>query len=222
MIGRALFVSGTDTGVGKTHVTLALIAALQQKSLRVAAYKPIETGVSDATSDAARLQRATGQTLPTIRYGLATPAAPLVAASIEGVAIDLAQLAADLAALRAAHDVVVIEGAGGLLVPLTIDQTFADFAAALRLPTLLVARPGLGTINHTTLSIEAARHRGLPLLGFVFSRVAPPRGPDEPMNALAITRATGVPFLGTLRASVEPCAADLEAVVTTLLADAEA
>ena len=213
MSGYALFISGTDTGVGKTQVTLALIAALQNKLLRVAAYKPCETGGGD---DADRLQRATGQRLPTIRYRFALPAAPQIAAAIEGISIDLQRIADDLRALRDEADVVLIEGAGGLLVPLADQQTFADLFASLQIPTLLVARPCLGTINHTCLSIEAALRRGLPLLGFVFSRRAPATGADEPMNALAISRTTGVPHLGTLRPSNPPCPDDLDAVVSAL------
>lgn len=214
MTARALFISGTDTGVGKTHVALALIAALQQKSVRVVAYKPCETGGGD---DADRLGRATGQTLPTIRYRLELPAAPAVAAAIESVVIDPERIRDDIEALRRDADVLIVEGAGGLLVPLHGRTTFADLMATLVMPTLLVARPGLGTINHTCLSIEAARSRGLPLLGFVFSRAKPPIGGDEPMNALAITRQTGLAFLGTLSNATPPCPADLDAAVSALL-----
>ena len=209
MSGRLLYVTGTDTGVGKTEVALALIAALQKKSLRVAAYKPCETGGGD---DADRLARATGQALPTIRYRLAVPAAPQVAAAVEGVRLEPRLLMDDIERLRADADWLILEGAGGLLVPLAEDRSLSDLLAPLAPQTLIVARPGLGTINHTALTIEAARRRALPLLGFVFSRPGPPAGPDEPMNALTIRRMTGVPYLGSLRRDPE----ELSAVLDTL------
>ena len=93
---------------------------------------------------------------------------------------------------------MIVEGAGGLLVPLGAGRNMADLARTLELPILIVARPSLGTVNHTLLTIEAARHRGLRVLGVIFSRTREAEGPDEPSNPAAIARYGEVPILGVL------------------------
>jgi dethiobiotin synthetase len=195
---RRLFVTATDTGVGKTSVARALLAAYRARGHVVAAMKPCETGGGD---DAARLAAATGRALdPALvnPYRFARPAAPSVAARAEGAYVELRQIAAAADALSVGADLLIVEGAGGLLVPLDGQHTMADLARVLRLPVLIVARPSLGTVNHTLLTVEAARRRDLALAGFVFSRTDAPRGADEPTNAAAIARQGGVRYLGTL------------------------
>jgi dethiobiotin synthetase len=196
-MNRGLFVTGTDTGVGKTAVSSAIVAAFSSRC-RVGVMKPCETGGGD---DARRLIAASGQEWPlddVSPYRLAIPASPAAAASHEKRTISLSTIESAFARIRAASDLVIVEGAGGLLVPLTEHLTIADLVNRLRLPLLIVARPSLGTINHTLLTIESARARGIPVVGFVFSRRERPTGADEPTNAVAITRASGVPWLGTL------------------------
>jgi dethiobiotin synthetase len=197
---RSLFVTGTDTSVGKTVVSCALVAALSGRGVRVGVMKPCETGGGD---DAERLIRASGRVLALDEvspFRLAIPASPLAAASHERRTIDVQQICDTFARVRANSDCVVVEGAGGLLVPLTSTLTTADLVARLALPLLVVARPSLGTINHTLLTIEAARLRAIDVVGFVFSRRGRPTGPDEATNAAAISRASGVPWLGTMPA----------------------
>lgn len=176
---KGVFVVGTDTGVGKTTVSVGMVAALAERGLRVAAMKPCETGGGD---DAARLLLATGRDLdPSLvnPYRFPLPAAPEVAAREAGVQIELDHIAACHDRLRADADFVWVEGAGGLLVPFAPGVTTAELIARLALPALVVARTRLGTINHTLLTIEVIRRRGLPLLGVVFCQSQPDVGPEE-------------------------------------------
>lgn len=156
---RTIVVTGTDTDVGKTVFAAALTVALGAHY-----WKPVQAGLADG-SDAgsvARLGVDPAKVLPEA-YRLATPCSPHRAAEIDGVTIDPARLA-----LPAVEGPLVVEGAGGVLVPLTRTRSFADQAAAWGRPVVLVARTALGTINHSLLSIEALRARGVPLLGVAF------------------------------------------------------
>lgn len=200
-----LFVTGTDTGVGKTAVSAGLLAALRRRGVRVAAMKPAETGWGGAAGtwppDGACLARAAGLRLPreqVVPYVLAEPLAPAVAADRAGVSIDLARLQAAYAALAQEYDLVLVEGAGGLAVPLTGALTMADLAAAWRLPVLVVARPGLGSINHTVLTVEYARAKGVRIVGVVINGYPDTPGVAEATNPAVIAALTGVPLLGVL------------------------
>ncbi len=160
-MSRALIVTGTDTGVGKTVFAAALAGALGG-----AYWKPVQAGL-DEEGDCEAVRRLSG--LPGDRilpeaYRLATPCSPHRAAEIDGVTIDPARLAPPASAAR-----LVIEGAGGVLVPLARDLLFADLFARWQLPVVLVARTSLGTINHSLLSVEALRARGIPLVGVAFT-----------------------------------------------------
>jgi dethiobiotin synthetase len=198
---KGLFVTATDTGVGKTTVSCALLAAWR-KSHRVAAMKPCETGGGD---DADRLIAACGRPLdPSLvrPYAFALPASPeAAAAEAQASYVDIGNIRRCFAQLGDEAELVLVEGAGGLLVPIDPSRTMADLVAALELPLLIVARPSLGTINHTLLTVEAARARGLRVLGVVFSR-ADPRptsiGPEEPWTPSQIGRHGKVRLFGTL------------------------
>ncbi|MBW6526290.1 dethiobiotin synthase [Sphingomonas sp. RHCKR7] len=155
----AIAVTGTDTGVGKTVFAAALTVALGASY-----WKPVQAGLEDG-SDAASVETLG---VPRARivpeaYRLTTPCSPHRAAELDGVAIDPARLA-----LPRMDGYLVVEGAGGALVPLTRDWLFADQIARWACPTVLVARTALGTINHSLLSIEALRARGVSLLGVAF------------------------------------------------------
>ncbi len=172
-MNAGVFVTGTDTGVGKTLVACALVRELDRQGTRVGAMKPIETGVGpQGPLDAQALQRAAGGRDPLElvcpeRFALA--AAPSVAARAEGRKVRIGAIVEAFQRLTARYELVVVEGAGGLLVPLDETRTMADLAATLELPLLVVARGALGTINHTRLTLEAAQARGVPLLGVVVS-----------------------------------------------------
>ena len=193
---NGLFVTGTDTGVGKTTVAVGLVAAFAARGLRVAAMKPCETG---GGSDAARLRAATGRALDRALvspYRFRLAAAPEIAARAEGARISVPAIVRAYRQLARDADLTIVEGAGGLLVPLTARASMADLAAHLALPVVVVARTTLGTINHTLLTIEAARRRRLQVVGVVFSRTD--RGADrgEARALAAIARLGRVPTLG--------------------------
>jgi len=199
---RGLFVTGTDTGVGKTEVACALLAGARADGLDVVAMKPAQSGVSPGEpSDADRLAAAAGAGEPmelVCPYSFAAPLAPAVAARLAGVEISLPRLLATARALASRHGALLVEGAGGLLVPLGPRETYADLAQALGLPVLIVARAGLGTVNHTALTVEALRARRLAVAGVVLNRTSAEADPSEPHNAAEIERITRVGVLASL------------------------
>ena len=202
MIARGLFVTATDTGVGKTEVACALVRGHRRLGLDVAAMKPAQSGHGRGEpSDAARLAEAAGGGDPpelVCPYTFAAPLAPAVAARVEGRSVSLPRILEAAAALAGRHAALVVEGAGGLLTPLTEDATYADLAAALGLPVLVVARAGLGTVNHTALTVEALRARGLRVHGVVLNRTTRAADPSEAHNAPEIERLTGARVLAAL------------------------
>lgn len=204
---RGIFVTGTDTGVGKTLVAAALIRWARSLGLRVGGMKPAESGCATrdgelVPADAEVLRRAAGGEDPlslVCPYRMQAALAPGIAAAREGVAVDLRAIRAGLEELASRHpDGVVVEGAGGLLVPVDVSfRTCGDLAALLELPVLVVGRGGLGTINHTALTVEALRARGLRCAGVVLS--AQSGGMEAAQeNAAAIERLCGVPALAVL------------------------
>jgi dethiobiotin synthetase len=161
---RGLFVTGTDTGVGKTVLAAALAAALRADGIDVAAFKPVVTGIDEPEPgrppDHELLAAAAGRPVREVtprRFG--PPVSPHLAAELAGATLEPAALVAAARALRG--EVLVAEGVGGLLVPLTLGYTVRDFALDLGLPVVVAARPGLGTINHSLLTVESARAAGL-------------------------------------------------------------
>ncbi len=191
---RAYFVTGTDTGVGKTFVSAGILASLRRRGVSTAALKPVETGCDDEPEDAALLRAAAGHAEVPHTYRM--PAAPAVAARLEGRPVSLARIRAAFASLVA--DFCLVEGAGGLLVPYTDDLLAADVVASLGLPLLVVARASLGTINHTLLTLAEAHRRGLPIAGVILNRVVAAAGADEPYNIGEIERHGRVRVLGTV------------------------
>ncbi len=166
-------ITGTDTGVGKTVVASALLAALAEDGYRVAPMKPAETGVNPGEGgDAGRLLQAARSSLAVgavspFRY--AEPCAPLVAADREGHPVLLDVLDRHLAALEHNHEVVVVEGAGGLLVPYGKDLSFLSLCVHWRMPLVVVALNRLGVLNHALLTVEAARSAGVPVSAVVLN-----------------------------------------------------
>ena len=199
-----LFITGTDTGVGKTFVARGIASALRARGRRVGVLKPIETGCGAAIgrqpADALALQAAAGSTLPLDRicpYRLDAPLAPDVAARLENVRLDPAVVVAAFRALERDHDVTLVEGAGGLLVPILERYTMADLARELGLPLLVVVDSKLGAINHTLLTLEAAATRGLSVRGYVLNHAS---AADEAAatNPSVLARCTDTPCLGAL------------------------
>ena len=197
---RGFFVTGTDTGVGKTVVACALLRALRARGVDVAGFKPIETGIGPSGPlDALALREAAGahdalELVCPQRFAL--PAAPTVAAAAEGRRVELAAVRSAFAALAARHTCVIAEGAGGLLAPATEAVSMAELARELGLPVLIVTRASLGTINHTRLTLEALAARGLALAGVVISHGATPIPAADGENLAALRRELGTRLVG--------------------------
>ena len=187
-----LGVTGTDTGVGKTMVAAALLALLRRRGMRVAGMKPVETGVTpgDPASDAALLRAAAGgYDLPeeVCPLTLPEPLAPWVAARRTGTGVDIGALDAAFERLCKSRDAIMVEGAGGLLVPLTRDLAFDGLFRRWRLGLIVVAGNRLGVLNHALLTVRAARAAGLEVQGIVLNSLLPGQaGTVERTNADAL------------------------------------
>ncbi len=210
-----VFVTGTDTGVGKTWTACALAAALGEAGRSVVAIKPVETGCEDQpaeTEDGVRLARATGQQEPKRalrRFRAAV--APAVAADLEGGSLDFDELVAEVE-LHAGHaDVVLVEGAGGLLSPMAWDWSMLDLAQALAATALVVASDRLGSINLALLTLSALDLAGVRVAGIVLTTPADPDA-STGSNAAAIARLSGID-----RIRVAPRLADPKAAVSWLV-----
>ncbi|HEX2052101.1 MAG TPA: dethiobiotin synthase [Actinomycetota bacterium] len=200
---RGLFVTGTDTAVGKTVVTAALAAAFRAEGIDTGVSKPVQSGnlAADPEGDTQQLIRLSGVDDPPERvnaYSLRAALAPLVAARQEGVDIEPERVLQSVRRLAAGHDTVLVEGAGGFTVPLADGWTVADLAAALGLPVLIVGRPGLGTVNHTTLTVMAVRSAGLQVAGVILNGHVDEDDHSRHSNAALITEVTGVQVLGVI------------------------
>jgi len=204
-----LFITATGTGAGKTFVSRGLAAALTAQGRRVAALKPLETGVissedpsSQPATDAALLARACAQ--PELSaapgfYRAAVPAAPYAVSLATGSpAPDLDRLAQAVRLAAAGSDLVLVEGAGGLLVPLDREHTIADLIASLGLPVLLVAPNTLGVLSHALTAAESAARRSLPIAALVLTDLAPASDtsdPSRPYNAAILAERLPFPIL---------------------------
>ncbi len=197
-----VFVTGTDTGVGKTFVSCYLLREARRLGHQIGVMKPVETGVGiDGPEDAASLGAASGSTDPPgiiCPQRFALPAAPDVAATAEGKEVDLGAIDDAWRTLSGSNRLMLVEGAGGLRVPLSKDIEMADLAQRLELPLLIVARASLGTINHTLLTLESAQKRGLALRGVVINRVDGPLSDPDRANLGCLKRELGSLLLGEL------------------------
>lgn len=205
-MNRAIFITGTDTGVGKTFFTCALAAYLKASGLKVGVMKPVETGCIDRdgrlyAEDANFLKQASGSEQPIEQicpYRLPEPLAPSIAAERAGVKISIDHLLDGLHETRSAHDITLVEGAGGLMVPLLPSYTFADFAMVAKLPVIVVAANKLGVINHLLLTLEHASCKGLLTVGYVLNQIESELSLAAQTNREVLAGLTGVPCLGEL------------------------
>jgi dethiobiotin synthetase len=205
---HALFITGTDTGVGKTHAACLIARQAAADGLRVGAYKPVCSGAvrnSDGEwvwDDIERLAAAinvAATAADVCPQRFLAPLAPPLAAGEEHRRVDEKLLKSGLEVWKNRVDLLLVEGAGGLLCPLTETKTMADLAADFGVPLLIVARPGLGTINHTLLTIHAARSFRLSIAGVIFCQTTPdPLDSSAATNGIQIERRTGVPVFGTI------------------------
>lgn len=209
--GRGVFVAGTDTGVGKTLIACALLRGLAACGLQVAGMKPVAAGATRRRGvwyhdDVERLRAAANVDAPRERvnpYCFAPPIAPHVAADEAGVSIRMAVIARNYARLAAAADVVVVEGVGGLLVPLGMRLSAADIPARLDLPVVLVVGLRLGCLNHALLTVDAVRARGLRFAGWIANAMDPAMVRRR-QNLEALCSLIPAPLLGQVKYAVKP------------------
>lgn len=202
-MGKGIFVTGTDTGVGKTIVTAVVARLLRMRGIRVGVMKPVTSGCREVdgelvSDDALLTCQAAGISCSrdVTPYLLREPLAPAEAAKIDGTVIEFARIRESFDRLTAAYDFVIVEGAGGLMVPLVGGFLMADLARELDLPLLVVARPNLGTVNHTVLTCFAAQQMGIPVSGVIINNL--PKEPDlaERSAPHHIGSLCGAPVLG--------------------------
>ena len=205
-MGKGIFVTGTDTGVGKTFFACGLAAALRASGYTVGVMKPAETGCEQLDGkllprDALALKEASGCQVPVEKicpYRLREPLAPSVAAGSEGIVIEIDKLMGAYDEIRSAHDITIVEGAGGLCVPLLPSYTYADLARLLKLPVVVVAPNRLGAINHLLLTLEHASCKGLQVLGYVLNQIASQASEAAETNRESLFTLTSVPCIGEL------------------------
>lgn len=205
-MGKGIFITGTDTGVGKTFIAGGLARVWFKAGKRVGVMKPIESGCVRSgkglqPQDALFLKEMSSSTddLDVITpYRLEHLLAPSIAAELEGVEIDPQKIERIYRQLERTHDLMLVEGAGGLLVPLYKTFTSADLIKLLGIPMVVVARNGLGTINHTLLTVEHARSNGLTVLGVIINNLSDGPDPSKENNPQIIKELSGLPLLGVI------------------------
>ena len=203
---KLVFITGTDTGVGKTALGCVLARVLNDRGIDVGVVKPVESGCAlkdgrHFPADAAALKeasRSTDDLRMVCPYRYIQPVAPAVAARTEGGETTIAKIASHVRATASTHALTLVEGAGGLLAPTAKDGSAADLARRLKAPVLIAARSSLGTINHSLLTLEAARSRGLVCLGVVLLRRSLHVGLDELENPGEIARLGNCRVFGPL------------------------
>jgi dethiobiotin synthetase len=214
-----LFFTGTDTGVGKTIVAAAVARWLRRQGRPVRVSKPVATGarwtgdrwLSDDTVLLARALGLTDGLEQVTPWTFAAAAAPPVAARQAGVRLTLGAIVAAIQKSWNPGTVMLVEGIGGLLCPLTEGETVADLVGALGLPLVIVARRSLGTLNHTLLTVEAARGRRFRVAGVVVNETSPCQGVAEETNVDELRRRIGVPLLTVVPHHADPTSlAELE------------
>jgi len=203
---RGILITGTDTGVGKTVVGCGVAAAFMEQGKTVGVLKPAETGCAMRDGvlypeDAMRLAAYARVTLPLEQicpYRFTAPVAPSVAAELAGMTIEPQRLLTVFDRMAKQCDFMIVEGAGGLLVPLVGRYTFADLARDLHLPLLVVVGSKLGALNHTLLTLYCAQALSLPVTGYILNHPSPVSDIAIRTNARTLARLTDVPSLGTL------------------------
>jgi dethiobiotin synthetase len=200
-----LFITGTDTGVGKTVVTAAIARAVRRQGCSVRVCKPVATGavLTDhgcIAEDTRMLADAAGETnlQEVTPWAFSAPAAPPVAARLAGVVLELEEVATAVRRRLSPYSTLLVEGVGGLLCPLTEEATVADLMVELDLPVVIVVRRSLGTLNHTLLTLEAARRRGLDVCGLVVCETEQVRSVAEETNVDELRRLIDVPLLAVV------------------------
>ncbi len=206
-MNRGLFITGTDTDVGKTVVTAGLAVAIKARGFNVGVMKPAASGAVRhdgrlISQDAAFLLKAINSRTDhhlAAPLRIEAPLAPLAATMLENIPVETEKIFKAFKIMRRQHDFMLVEGIGGLLVPLTESYLIADLVKDLAFPLVIVARPGLGTINHTLLTISEAEKRGIDVKGFIINGLDSDQAGDaERTNPEIIKTISGKPLLGIL------------------------
>lgn len=203
---KGLFITGTDTGVGKTFVASGLARCLKDRGFRPGVFKPVETGCAlrrgrRVPRDGAFLKYMAGVTEPIeeiVPYRLSAPLAPQVAAERDEVRIQTLRIERAFQRISSRHPFTLVEGAGGILVPVTRKRTMADLIRRFELPVLLVSRIGLGTLNHTLLTLFYLARQGIPVAGIVLNDPAGCRDLSARSNPSTLAQWSSRPILGNI------------------------
>ncbi len=201
-MAKCIFITGTDTDVGKTVITGCLAASLSRKGKKVAVYKPVQCGSllkgKIKSPDLALAKKLSGISDDCLfnDYSFKLASSPHLAAESENIKIDVSIIKKKCKELQKKFDYVLIEGAGGLIVPLTRNCTFLDLFGDLSFPALVVARAGLGTINHTSLTLSALKSRNISVMGVIMNYFK--GGAIEEDNKKVIFQLSGVPVIGVV------------------------
>ncbi|HZH60421.1 MAG TPA: dethiobiotin synthase [Metabacillus sp.] len=198
---KGFFVTGTDTGVGKTFITSGIAAVLKEKQMDIGVYKPLLSGISreHPESDTSLLLEASQSSLTykdITPFEFKEPLAPYVAGKLEGKSIYLKDVLNHWDGIKERHQYFLVEGAGGISVPLGPDFLVSDLIIALSLPTIIIARPNLGTINQTFLTVKYARSLGIEIAGIIINGKNKGFDLAEQTNPDVIEKQCGVPILG--------------------------
>ncbi len=191
---KGLFITGTDTGVGKTVVAAAIALALKRRGVDVGIMKPVQCGEEDDAAFLAKAASVADELSLICPFAFKRPVAPTLAAKEKGMRIEMGEIKKAFNTLAARHELMIVEGAGGIMVPLSEEENYfvSDLAAEMGLPLLIVARPGLGTVNHTLLTVDHARRKGLDIHGIVISGFPASPGLSEQNNPAMIKQISGI------------------------------
>ncbi len=206
---KQIFITGTDTEVGKTTVSEAISFLLKENGYTVGYYKPVETGCEEKCNDAYSLSKITGQELTEIlSFSFKNPVAPLVAERIEKKRISIKKIIEDFSFLKIKYDYLIVEGAGGILVPITKENgkiyTYLDLVSLVEIPALVVSRAGLGTINHTVLTVEALKNKNIKIKGIVMNGFSGENEISENTNPQIVEEMTNVSVIAKILKSQNP------------------
>ena len=203
---KKIFITGTGTDVGKTIVTAGIAALAVDAGMRVAVIKPVQTGIPEYTADIREIRALSPGIIDipveaSSAYTFTLPASPHLAAAEEGVRVSMRAMLdfVDKAERDLSPDILIIEGAGGVLVPLNEEETFVDFMKELGAPVLVVALAGLGTINHTLLTLEQLKRSDVPISGVIINRYPVSPGVIERDNVTTIEKFSGIRVLAKIR-----------------------
>ncbi|QGQ48715.1 dethiobiotin synthase [Metabacillus sediminilitoris] len=198
---NGIFVTGTDTNVGKTIISSGLAAVLKEKGIDVGVFKPLLSGISreDPASDTSLLKQLSKTSLSyeeITPFAFKEPLAPYVAGKLEGKYVTLEEVISHWEKIRRKHEFFIVEGAGGISVPLGERFLVSDLIKAMQLPLVIVARPNLGTVNHLFLTVQYAKSLGLPVAGVLINGISDHPDLAEKTNPALIEELCGVPILG--------------------------